>query len=124
MKPASCVIGRCRTSLTLQSEYRWSTPIHATAALWLTFVTTIFMLPAAYPVTTIVGAPMAFALVVGPVLLCWCFWSRRWFGGPMPDVYNSEVGACNSFAWRAGPVVQQVLPSWLAADCQTEELDS
>ena len=72
--------------------------------------------------TTIVGAPMAFALVVGPVLLCWCAWSRRWFGGPMPDVYNSEVGACNSFAWQAGPVVQQVL--YLLAWLQIVKLKS
>ena len=105
-----------RAPLTLPLECRWSTPIHATAALWLTFVTTIFMLPAAYPVTTVVGAAMAFGLGVGPVLLCWWAWSRRWFGGPMPDIYNSEVGACNSFAWQAGPVMQQVLSFWLAAD--------
>eukprot|EP00891_Asterochloris_glomerata_P003306 jgi/Astpho2/3306/e_gw1.00054.39.1_t len=91
---------------------RWSTPIHATAALWLTFVTTIFMLPAAYPVTTVVGAPMAFALVVGPVLLCWCTWSRRWFGGPMPDVYNSEVGAGKSVAWTCH-AADSTLFGWL-----------
>ena len=116
--------GLRRTPLTLRLQCRWSTPIHATAALWLTFVTAIFMLPAAYPVTTPVGAPLAFTMVVGPVLLCWWAWSRRWFGGPMPDVFNSEVGAGNSFAWQAGPVMQQVPKFLLAADCQTEKLDS
>ena len=78
-------------SLMLWVECRWSIPIHTTGALWLTFITTIFMLPVAYPVTTVVGAPLAFGLVLCPVLLCWCVWSRRWFGGPMPDVYTSEV---------------------------------
>lgn len=111
-KPAGCAVGVCRTPLTLRFECRWSTPIHATAALWLTFVTTIFMLPAAYPVTTVVGAPMAFALVVGPVLLCWCTWSRRWFGGPMPDVYNSEVGAGKSVAWTCH-AADSTLFGWL-----------
>ena len=90
-------------------QVQWSTAIHAIGALWLTFVTAIFMLPAAYPVTTVVGAPLAFGLVVCPVLLSWFAWSRHWFSGPMPDVFNSDVSGSKSIVCQAGVVVQQVL---------------
>ena len=67
------------------------------------------MLPAAYPVTTVVGASLAFGLVVCPVLLSWFAWSRHWFSGPMPDVFNSNVSGGKSIVCQAGAVVQQVL---------------
>ena len=103
------MVGVCRAPLTWRFKCRWSTPIHAIGPLRLTFVTAIFMLPAAYPVTTVVGAPLAFGLVVCPVLLSWFAWSRHWFGGPMPDVLNSDVSGGKSIVCQAGAVVQQVL---------------
>jgi amino acid transporter len=71
---------------------RWSAVVGWTAILWVCFITVLFVLPTAFPVTvtnfnyTIV----AISLVIGGAALWWVFGARRWFVGPQSTLVASR----------------------------------
>lgn len=65
-----------------------SRPIAAAACLWICFITVVFCLPTANPVTsqtlnyTVVAVGIITIFAVGS----WVVWARRWFTGPAAEV--------------------------------------
>lgn len=65
-----------------------SRPVAAAACLWIGFITVVFCLPTADPVTsetfnyTAVAVGVLTLLAVGS----WVVWARRWFTGPSAEV--------------------------------------
>ena len=65
-----------------------SRPIAAVACLWISFITVIFCLPTANPVTsqtfnyTAVAVGILTIFAVGS----WVVWAHRWFTGPSAEV--------------------------------------
>ena len=63
---------------------RWSRPIGIVAVGWVVFITVLFMLPQASPVTlkTFNYAPIAVLFVLGFAGIWWLLSARKWFTGP------------------------------------------
>lgn len=65
-----------------------SRPIAAAACLWILFITVVFCLPTANPVTsqtlnyTVVAVGVLTIFAVGS----WVLWAHRWFTGPSAEV--------------------------------------
>lgn len=71
-----------------------SRPIAAVACLWIGFITVIFCLPNANPVTeqTLNYTCVAVGIVGVGAFGSWFFWARRWFVGPLRQIEAEEAG--------------------------------
>ncbi|KAL2261058.1 hypothetical protein VTK26DRAFT_4746 [Humicola hyalothermophila] len=65
-----------------------SRPIAAAACLWIGFITVVFCLPTANPVTsqTFNYTAVAVGILAVFALGSWVFWAHRWFRGPSAEV--------------------------------------
>jgi hypothetical protein len=63
---------------------RWSRPIGIVAVTWVVFITVLFMLPQASPVTVknFNYAPIAVLVVLGFAGIWWLVSAKKWFTGP------------------------------------------
>jgi hypothetical protein len=73
---------------------RWSRPIGAVAVVWTVFISVLFMLPTANPVTarSFNYTPVAVAVVLGFSALWWLVSARRWFTGPRMTAQAGTAG--------------------------------
>ncbi|HVQ95633.1 MAG TPA: amino acid permease [Mycobacteriales bacterium] len=74
---------------------RWSRPIGIIAVLWVAFITILFMLPQASPITrkSFNYAPIAVLAVIGFAGIYWLVSARRWFTGPKVQGSTDELAA-------------------------------
>ncbi len=74
---------------------RWSRPIGVVAVLWVAFITVLFMLPTASPVTrlTFNYTPVAVLAVLGFAGIWWLVSARKWFTGPRVQGSPAELAA-------------------------------
>jgi hypothetical protein len=65
-----------------------SRPIATVACLWIGFITVVFCLPTANPVTsqTINYTVVAVGIITLGAVGAWVVWARRWFTGPSVEV--------------------------------------
>ncbi|MQY06688.1 amino acid permease [Actinomadura macrotermitis] len=74
---------------------RWSRPIGVVAVVWVAFISVLFMLPPANPITvdTFNYAPIAVLVVLGGAGLWWIVSARKWFTGPKVQGSPEELAA-------------------------------
>jgi amino acid transporter len=74
---------------------RWSKLIGTVAVVWVCFITILFMLPQASPVTatTFNYTPVAVLVVLGFAGIWWVASARRWFTGPKVQGTPEELAA-------------------------------
>jgi amino acid permease (GABA permease) len=74
---------------------RWSKPIGTVAVLWVVFITVLFMLPTASPVTrtNFNYTPLAVLVVVGFAGIWWLVSARNWFTGPKVQGSPEDLAA-------------------------------
>jgi amino acid permease (GABA permease) len=74
---------------------RWSKPIGVVAVAWVVFITVLFMLPQASPVTakTFNYTPIAVLVVLGFAGIWWLASARKWFKGPKVQGTPEELAA-------------------------------
>ncbi|HUQ59313.1 amino acid permease [Lentzea sp.] len=74
---------------------RWSKPIGVVAVAWVVFISVLFMLPQASPVTakTFNYTPIAVLVVLGFAGVWWLASARKWFKGPMVQGTPEELAA-------------------------------
>ncbi|WP_045312928.1 amino acid permease [Lentzea aerocolonigenes] len=74
---------------------RWSRPIGVVAVAWVVFITVLFMLPQASPVTakTFNYTPIAVLVVLGFAGVWWLVSARKWFKGPKVQGTPEELAA-------------------------------
>ncbi len=74
---------------------RWSKPIGVVAVAWVVFITVLFMLPQASPVTakTFNYTPIAVLVVLGFAGIWWLVSARKWFTGPKVQGTPEELAA-------------------------------
>ncbi len=74
---------------------RWSTPIGITAVTWVVFITILFMLPTASPVTlkSFNYTVVAVLVVLGFAGIWWLVSARNWFTGPRVQGSAEELAA-------------------------------
>jgi amino acid permease (GABA permease) len=74
---------------------RWSRPIGVVAVVWVLFITVLFMLPQASPVTakTFNYTPIAVLVVLGFAGVWWLVSARNWFTGPKVQGTPEELAA-------------------------------
>ncbi|MGK5556061.1 amino acid permease [Actinomadura kijaniata] len=74
---------------------RWSRPVGIVAVVWVAFISVLFMLPPASPVTrdTFNYSPVAVLVVLGGAGLWWLLSARRWFTGPKVQGSAAELAA-------------------------------
>ena len=74
---------------------RWSRPIGIVAIGWVAFITVLFMLPTASPVTrlTFNYTPVAVLAVLGFAGIWWIVSARHWFTGPKMQGSAEELAA-------------------------------
>ena len=74
---------------------RWSAPIGIVAVIWVVFITVLFMLPTASPVTwkSFNYTVIAVAVVVGFAGIYWLVSARNWFTGPKVQGTAEELAA-------------------------------
>ncbi len=74
---------------------RWSRIVGTVAVAWVGFITVLFMLPQAYPVTwaTFNYTPIAVLVVLGFAGIWWLASARRWFTGPRVQGSAEELAA-------------------------------
>ena len=74
---------------------RWSRPIGIVAIGWVAFITVLFMLPTASPVTrlTFNYTPVAVLVVLGFAGIWWIVSARHWFTGPKVQGSSEELAA-------------------------------
>lgn len=67
---------------------RFSRPIAMAAVLWICFITVVFCLPTANPVTseTLNYTVVAVGILTIGAVGSWMVWARRWFTGPAAEV--------------------------------------
>lgn len=65
-----------------------SRPVAAAACLWICFITVVFCLPTANPVTsqTLNYTVVAVGIIAVGSIGSWVVWARRWFTGPAAEV--------------------------------------
>ncbi|KAF2499121.1 APA family basic amino acid/polyamine antiporter, partial [Lophium mytilinum] len=70
-----------------------SRPIAAVAVLWICFISIIFCLPTANPVSsqTLNYTPVAVGIILFFALGSWAVWARKWFTGPIKNVDGRVV---------------------------------
>ncbi|MFC6882726.1 MULTISPECIES: amino acid permease [Actinomadura] len=83
---------------------RWSRPVGTVAVVWVVFISVLFMLPPASPVTrdTFNYAPVAVAVVLGFAGIWWLASARRWFTGPKVQGSAEELAAIEHELREAG----------------------
>jgi amino acid transporter len=74
---------------------RWSRPIGIIAVTWVAFITVLFMLPTASPVTSLNFnyTPLAVLAVVGFAGIWWLVSAKNWFTGPKVHGSPEELAA-------------------------------
>ena len=74
---------------------RWSRPIGIVAVAWVVFITILFMLPQASPVTAknFNYTPIAVLVVLGFAGIWWLVSARKWFTGPKVQGTPEELAA-------------------------------
>ncbi|MFD9737685.1 amino acid permease [Umezawaea sp. NPDC059074] len=74
---------------------RWSRPIGIVAVVWVVFITILFMLPQASPVTAknFNYTPIAVLVVLGFAGIWWLASARKWFTGPKVQGTPEELAA-------------------------------
>ncbi|WP_086667775.1 amino acid permease [Lentzea kentuckyensis] len=74
---------------------KWSKPIGVVAVAWVVFITVLFMLPQASPVTakTFNYTPIAVLVVLGFAGVWWLASARKWFKGPQVQGSAEELAA-------------------------------
>jgi amino acid transporter len=74
---------------------RWSRPVGIAACVWVVFITVLFMLPQASPVTasTFNYTPIAVLVVLGGAGAWWLLSARHWFTGPKVQGSSEELAA-------------------------------
>jgi amino acid permease (GABA permease) len=74
---------------------RWSRPIGITAVIWVAFITILFMLPTASPIThgNFNYTVVAVAVVLGFAGIWWLVSARHWFTGPKVQGSAEELAA-------------------------------
>lgn len=74
---------------------RWSRPVGVAAITWVAFITLLFMLPTASPVTakSFNYTPLAVLVVLGFASGWWLLSARRWFTGPKVQGTAEELAA-------------------------------
>ncbi|GAB2868063.1 amino acid permease [Lentzea nigeriaca] len=74
---------------------KWSKPIGVVAVAWVVFITVLFMLPQASPVTakTFNYTPIAVLVVLGFAGVWWLVSARKWFKGPKVQGSAEELAA-------------------------------
>ncbi|MEU0878412.1 amino acid permease [Lentzea sp. NPDC005914] len=74
---------------------KWSRPIGVVAVVWVVFITVLFMLPQASPVTakTFNYTPIAVLVVLGFAGIWWLVSARKWFKGPKVQGTPEELAA-------------------------------
>jgi amino acid permease (GABA permease) len=74
---------------------RWSKVVGIIAVVWVVFITILFMLPQAYPVTakSFNYAPIAVLVVLGFAGIWWLVSARKWFTGPKVQGTPEELAA-------------------------------
>ena len=77
---------------------RWSRPIGIIAVTWVVFITILFMLPTASPVTwkTFNYTVIAVVAVLGFAAIYWVVSARKWFTGPKVQGSADELAAIES----------------------------
>lgn len=72
---------------------RWSRPIGIIAVIWVVFISILFMLPAAYPIT-LVTFNYTPVVVLGTLIILIVWWTvsvRHWFAGPKIQGSDAEL---------------------------------
>lgn len=71
-----------------------SKPVALVAVLWTCFITIVFCLPTANPVTdqTLNYTPVAVGVVAVWAVGSWFLWARRWFTGPVRQIEAERRG--------------------------------
>ena len=71
-----------------------SKPIAFVGVMWICFITIVFCLPTANPVTdqTINYTPVAVGIVAVWAFGSWFLWARRWFTGPIRQIEAERRG--------------------------------
>jgi amino acid permease (GABA permease) len=71
---------------------KWSPIVGWLAILWVAFITVLFVLPTAYPVTTtnFNYTIVAISIVIGGAGVWWVLGARRWFVGPQSTLVASR----------------------------------
>jgi amino acid permease (GABA permease) len=74
---------------------KWSKPVGIIAVVWVVFITVLFMLPQASPVTakTFNYTPIAVLVVLGFAGIWWLVSARKWFTGPKVQGTPEELAA-------------------------------
>ncbi|HEX8864972.1 MAG TPA: amino acid permease [Lentzea sp.] len=74
---------------------KWSRPIGVIAVAWVVFISVLFMLPQASPVTakTFNYTPIAVLVVLGFAGIWWLVSARKWFKGPKVQGTPEELAA-------------------------------
>ncbi|HEV2373256.1 MAG TPA: amino acid permease [Streptosporangiaceae bacterium] len=74
---------------------RWSYPVGILAVVWVAFITVLFMLPTANPITwkTFNYTPVAVLVVLGFAGIWWLVSARKWFRGPKVQGTPEELAA-------------------------------
>jgi len=74
---------------------RWSTLVGCIAVAWVCFISVLFMLPTAYPVTwtNFNYTPVAVLVVLGFAGIWWVTSARHWFTGPRVQGTPAEIAA-------------------------------
>jgi amino acid permease (GABA permease) len=74
---------------------RWSRPIGIIAVVWVVFISILFMLPTAYPITwkSFNYTVLAVLAVVGFAAIYWAVSARNWFTGPKVQGSAEELAA-------------------------------
>lgn len=75
----------------LGAASRW---VALVAVLWICFISIIFCLPTANPVTsqTLNYTPVAVGIVAAWAFGSWFLWARRWFTGPIKQIEAERLG--------------------------------
>ncbi|KAF2463538.1 amino acid transporter [Lindgomyces ingoldianus] len=70
-----------------------SRPVAAIACLWIAFISIVFCLPTANPVTsqTLNYTVVAVGIILSFALGSWFVWARKWFTGPIRQVEGQAV---------------------------------
>lgn len=64
------------------------------AVLWICFISIVFCLPTANPVTdqTLNYTPVAVGIVATWAFGSWFLWARKWFTGPVRQIAAERLG--------------------------------
>lgn len=68
-----------------------SRPVAATACTWIAFITVVFCLPTANPVTdqTLNYTVVAVGIIALGAVFAWVVWAHKWFTGPAAEVMEA-----------------------------------